>query len=116
MFDKICGMLGLARRAGKIVIGSESVLEAIRKETTKNVYMASDVSNNTAKKIKDACVYHKANCYVLPIGAERLSDAIGKKGLTAAVSISDGNFCKAVKKAIDEDGGCVVYGSNTEQE
>jgi ribosomal protein L7Ae-like RNA K-turn-binding protein len=48
--QKILNMLGLARRAGKLVTGEELVVDEVRKQKAKLVFVASDASENTRKK------------------------------------------------------------------
>ena len=47
--SRVLGVLGLARRAGALAIGTNSVLEAVRKGKAYLVLIASDASENTAK-------------------------------------------------------------------
>lgn len=111
--NRLCGILGLARKAGKITVGSESVIEGIRRGKALLVLVACDASDNTKKMFADSCRYYGTELKVLALDSDELSSAIGKKSKTVALYISDGNFVNAVHKIIDDDGGC-VYGS-TEQ-
>ncbi len=43
-------LLGLCMRAGELVTGEELTLEAVRKKNVALVLLASDASENTAKK------------------------------------------------------------------
>ena len=49
--EKIAGALGLCRRAGKMKIGCDTVIESINLGNSKLVIMASDISENTKKKV-----------------------------------------------------------------
>ncbi len=112
MQTKISGVLGLAKRAGKLICGTEAVCEGIRRKKAVLAVIASDVSANTEKRITDSCAYYKTEYIKLPLSMAEISDAVGKTANTASAYISDANFAKALRKAIDEDGGCVYGNSN----
>lgn len=69
--------LGLARRAGKLVTGEESVFKAVRSGEARLVILSEDASELTRKKAADKCA-----SYGIPlrIGFTRqeLGGAIGK--------------------------------------
>ena len=99
--DKTLGMIGLAARARKIVAGTEIVTERIKSgKGVKLVLIASDVSDNTLKKIVNCCEYYGVDRVVLQYTQDELSHAIGKMCLTSSVAIIDRNFADAVKKLI----------------
>lgn len=112
--SKLLSTLGLAKRAGKLVSGSETVLDGIRNKKAKAVYICADASYNTKKKFCDSCKYYGIEFYILSVKMTEMSSAIGKMGNIAAVYISDSEMNKAVRKAAIEDGGC-VYGSTDEE-
>ena len=99
--DKILGMLGLAARARKITAGTEIVTERIKSgKGVKLVLIASDVSENTFKKIVNCCEYYGIDHISLQYTQDELSHAIGKMCLTSSVAIMDRNFAEAVKRLI----------------
>ncbi len=112
--NKLLGALGLAKRAGKLVSGSDAVLEGIRSRKAKAVYICSDASDNTKKKFCDSCKYYGIEYSILSCKMTDLSSAIGKMGNIAVVYVSDEEMNKAVRKAAIVDGGC-VYGSTDEE-
>jgi len=59
MTDKknILGFIGLIKRAGKLVSGSDSVIGALRKGEAKLLIAANDVSANTISKVLDNITY-----------------------------------------------------------
>ena len=113
MNNKTAGIIGLAKRAGKLVCGTETVCDGIRRKMAELVIIASDVSQNTEKRISDSCAFYKTEFIKLPLSMAEISDAVGKTSNTASAYISDANFAKALRKAIEEDGGC-VYGSSNQ--
>ena len=84
---KLLSSLGLARKAGALVIGSAPVLEAIRRETPGLVLISSDLSAGGAKKLKTACEFHKIPWRVIPHTMSELSDALGKSASVGAVAV-----------------------------
>ena len=57
--DKVLGMIGLAKRAGKVVTGAEICETAVKKGQSKLIIIAGDISENGRKAITDACKYYK---------------------------------------------------------
>ena len=54
---KILGFIGLAKRAGKVVSGTDSVTGALRNGTAKMLILTTDVSENTINRILDNVTY-----------------------------------------------------------
>lgn len=102
--NKIYGLLGLARRAGKISFGTESSQETIEKKRAKLVIVATDSSNRTKKHFKELC--EKLNVEFRMVGnIELLSQSIGQVNKAVFV-IKDENFAKELIKRID--GGEII--------
>lgn len=102
--NKIYGLLGLARRAGKISFGTESVKETIEKKKAKLVIIAEDSSTRTKNNFKMLC--EKLNVEFRIIGKiEELSQSIGQVN-KAVLVIKDENFAKEILKRID--GGEII--------
>ncbi len=96
--SKICGMLGLCRKAGKLIAGTDLVVEAIRskKSMVKLVLLSADASDNTVKKIRNCCVHHEKKLCVLKQDGELLAKTIGKTGVISACAIVDEGLAKAL--------------------
>ncbi|MBO4422745.1 MAG: ribosomal L7Ae/L30e/S12e/Gadd45 family protein, partial [Clostridia bacterium] len=90
--DKTLSYLGLCKKAGKLVSGTDMTVEAIREGRIRLALTSSDASGNTCKRIKDACAYRNVPYASLPYDRIRISDALGNSGSTAAVGITDGGF------------------------
>ncbi len=100
----IYGLIGLARRAGKINFGTESVQEVIKKGKAKLVIVAEDTSSRTKKNFEQLC--ERDNIPIRMIGTiEELSKSIGQVN-KAVIVIKDENFAKELIKRID--GGEVI--------
>ena len=62
MNDRLLSFLGICRRAGKLVIGNDPVKESIETEKALLVILASDISQNTLKKIKPVIEASQVPC------------------------------------------------------
>ena len=97
--QRLRGMLGFAMRAGKVVIGTDAVCTAMRtKNPPKIVVVASDVSENTLKKISTKCEFYKITSVQLNIGADELGDLLGKTYSPAALAITDDGFAEQIDR------------------
>ena len=104
--DKTLQLLGLAKKANKIITGEEFVTDAIRKKKIFLVFLASDAGVNTTKKITDKTKYYEVpliNSYT----SDELSYIIGKKRMV--IGISDAGFATSIEK------GCDSYGKETQE-
>lgn len=99
--DKLLGMMGLAARARKVVTGTEIVTEKIKaNKGVRLVLIASDVSQNTLKKLVNCCEYYEVEYIQLQRTQDEISNAVGKSCLTSSVAILDRNFSEAIKKLV----------------
>ena len=98
MTKNTLGVIGLAARARGIVIGTNQVLEAVRKGKAKLVLMASDVSDNTRKNLNDKSNYYSVQIEEIDITTEELGKTVGHSN-TAAVAFTDLNFVNAYRKS-----------------
>ena len=87
------GMLGLAKRAGKTVHGTDMICEQMRaKRKPVLVFVSQSASDATRKRL-----FTKSNFYNIPLveisaSTEELGHLLTGGGLTAAVAIMDDGF------------------------
>ena len=78
--DNVLRMIGLAKKAGRVVSGEFMTESAIKSGEAALVILAQDVSENTRKKFNNSCEYYK-----VPIreysSKDELGHAIGKESL-----------------------------------
>lgn len=97
--QKICGMLGLATKAGKVVAGREACLQELEKHNIKLLVLAVDSAERTKNMFKLKCNKFNINiCENLTI--DEISNSIGKPN-KAIVGIKDKSFAKAINKIIN---------------
>ncbi len=98
--NKIFGLLGISAKAGKVVSGTDAVLEEIAKRKVKLVIIAQDASEKTKKNIK--FFSEKENIEMIVFGdILNNSKAIGKEN-RAIIGIKDENLANAIKKEISK--------------
>ena len=96
------GMLGLAMKAGKVVIGTEQVIAFLQKNKVKLVLLSGTASEGTQKKIRFKCEFYKTPTCVLDIDTGELGRLLGKTYAPAVVGITDENFSNAIAKLLSE--------------
>ena len=87
MNDAILSLLGLCRRAGKLTIGNDAVVEDTKNGTAKLVILTRDISANTRKKL-----------------TKELGFALGRR-LAAVVAVCDDGFAAKLTTLIESDTG-----------
>ena len=104
----LLGMIGICRRAGKTVIGTDMVCEHLRKRGKKSiedekidilVLEAADTSENTHKKLSDKCIFYNVKHIRLQLEGAALGKAVGKD-YAAAIAVNDANMCRAILEKI----------------
>ena len=101
---KFAGLLGIAKKAGRVIAGTNLVTDSIRAGSVSKcpqaVFLASDVSENTRKRVTNCCTYYEVPLYQIPLTIAEIGDAIGKSGSVSAVGITDAGLSDALVKLI----------------
>ena len=100
---KALAMFGLAKKAGKIIAGTEQVTNGIRKSIPCTVYLSTEASENSKKRIRNCCGYYNIELYELDITINDMAHIIGKKGAISAIAITDMSFTAAIKNIITKN-------------
>ncbi len=97
--------LGLSRKAGKTVIGTEAVCASLREKIKPfAVFLANDNAQATDKRLLDKCKSYRVPIYRIPAGGAELAHALGKGAHTAAVAVTDEHLCQlAIEKLRSQD-------------
>ncbi len=95
--EQLLFTIGLARKAGKVSVGTEMVCDDIRKKKVRLALYAEDVSANTEKRISDCCTYHKVPFKKCAVSKEALGAAIGKS-FAACIGITDENLSELISR------------------
>ena len=98
MINKVYGLLGISSKAGKVISGTDIILEKMERKKVKLVIIAEDASEKTIKNMKYYC--NKENVELIIYGnILENSKAIGKHN-KATIAIIDQNLANAIKKLI----------------
>jgi len=89
--------IGLCKRAGAVVCGTELICTALHGGKPMTLVLtASDASAGTLKRITDKCTFYHVQTAALPLSTEQLAQALGSKGLVAAVGITQYQLARLV--------------------
>ncbi len=104
--DGLMRLIGLARRAGKVVLGSDGIEASVRSGKAYFVVLASDAAENTAKRLTDKC-----KSYDVPFAVVGTKQSLGKisgREEAAAVAVTDRNFATGMMRVCEENNRGVV--------
>lgn len=97
--DKRLNYLGLARRAGYLVSGTDAVIasmQSLKSTKAKLVLIASDASASTKEKIINKCYFYKIE-YLDVFTTIELGNAVGLEN-PKVIAITDQGFANQIKK------------------
>ena len=97
--NKAMSMLGLAKRAGKVVSGEFKSSQAVKNGQSRLIIIASDISDNGKKAIVNACEYYGVE-YIELGTSQELGKAIGEE-TRMIVSVNDDSFKNAILSKIE---------------
>ncbi|MBQ2718649.1 MAG: ribosomal L7Ae/L30e/S12e/Gadd45 family protein [Clostridia bacterium] len=102
--DRFLGLVGLCRRAGRVVIGAPLIGTAMRAgKLPALVLVAADVSAGSAKKLTTKCNFYKVPLLSVPYTKEALAHAVGKDAPVAALGILDAGIAGELLKSSGKD-------------
>ena len=104
--SRLVGMIGFAMRAGKVIIGTDSVCSAMAKrgKARPNIVLISNsASDSTKKKISTKAEFYSIECIVLEMDGDELGRLLGKLYSPAAVAIVDERFAEEIRRAVREE-------------
>ena len=94
--SKILNYLGIARRAGFIVMGTDAVLDNLQYKKIKMIFLANDSSVATIEKV--GIYYHIP--VIKKYSTDELSKALGA-GNIKVIGIKDPGIIKAIKVELE---------------
>lgn len=103
--NKLLSMIGLAKKAGRAIVGLPMISEHISKKQhiSQDEFLlieASDTSDGTHKKISNKCEFYNIRSVRIDSTCSELGAALGKSA-TAAVAILGKDMCHAVLDKIN---------------
>ena len=99
-------MLGFAMRAGKVILGTESVCSAMAKNgkaKPRLVLIAESASEGTKKKLLTKAEFYGIEAITINIDSSELGRILGKLYAPATVAVVDDRFAEEIKKAVQAD-------------
>ena len=97
---KFLSIIGLCRKAGKLVLGADCTCDAVRSGRSRLAVIASDASDNTKKKVQNCASYYKKRVCVCETGKKRLGECLGRKGEVSCLAVCDDGFYTLIEKHI----------------
>jgi ribosomal protein L7Ae-like RNA K-turn-binding protein len=97
---KLLNLLGLAFRARMVITGEKEVLNAVKTDKAKLVFIASDASDKTKDRFDKKCFFHHV-VVNYDLHSDDIMHALGKS-LCKILTITDEGFKLAAEKIIME--------------
>lgn len=98
--ERIAGLVGLARKAGNLVIGSDAVEVALRKGKIFALICAEDASQLTIGTLKQSSAADKVPLFQL-FSKDQLGRLTGRKTL-AVLGVNDQSFANAIQGLVEQ--------------
>lgn len=102
MKKETLNMIGIAKRAGKVMSGAYQVEQAVHKRQARLVIAAEDASDNTKKHISDMCRYRRIPWTAAGDKAS-LGRAVGQESRTC-LAVTDAGLAAAIMRLLEEEG------------
>ncbi len=99
--DRVLSALSLAAKAGQIKSGEFQTETAIKDGSARLVLLATDASENTKKKFRDACAFGRVPL-VEYADREALGHCIGRD-FRATAAVTDASFAKMLSQAFQNE-------------
>lgn len=95
--------LGLAKKAGKIILGFDAVLDSIKDEKAKLVLISTDLSEKTEEDVRKKANTKKVVVSKLPFTMNEIDYILGKH--SGIISVTDEGFAKKLLEIINDAKG-----------
>lgn len=92
MEDKLLHLLGIARRAGKLALGTEAARDALRRRRAVLLLLASDLSPRTVSGLSAEAESAGVRAQGLRATMDELGAALGKRA--GVIAVNDRGFAK----------------------
>lgn len=100
--SKALGMLGIARKAGKVEIGEEQSSIAAHSRKARALLTAGDAAENTVRRVENSAESAGIPHIVLPCTKEELGAALGVKAC-AAVAVTDAGLAANIAEKLESE-------------
>ena len=103
---KVISLIGMAKKAGKLLSGTDRVVESVREKNKNGVKLllcSADASQNTVKRISNTSSFYNIPFFTLWIDKNELARVIGSDSFVSVIGITDAGFCKAMTERLQDD-------------
>lgn len=100
---KLLSLIGLARRARKVVSGEFSTERSVKSGRSHLVIVSEEASENTKKMFTNMCTHYKVPIYLFG-SKDELGHAMGQE-FRASLSVEDAGFAKSMVERMNINGG-----------
>lgn len=100
---KVLSLIGLAKRARKVVSGEFSTEKSVKSGRSHLVIVSEEASDNTKKMFTNMCAYYKVPICLFGTKDE-LGHAMGQE-FRASLSVEDAGFAKSMAGLMNMNGG-----------
>ena len=98
--ERLMRMFGLARKAGRLSYGYETVEALMKENKAKAVFLSSESSERVKRNIKRISEEMRCPVFLIADSMAEIGHAIGSKP-TSVVALTDSGFADAARKLID---------------
>lgn len=99
--QKLINLLTICRKAGKLIMGFDTVKDMVKKSEASIAMAAEDISANTLKEMRFFCKNNGTDVVMLEISSDDMLYAVGKK--TVAMAVCDPGFAAKILRLCDDD-------------
>ena len=100
---KLLSLIGLAKRARKVVSGEFSTEKSVKSGKSHMVIVSEEASDNTKKMFTNMCTHYKVPIYLFGT-KDGLGHAMGQE-FRASLSVEDAGFAKSMAELMNINGG-----------
>ena len=100
MNDRILSLLGICKRAGKLITGADTTIDSIQKSKAKLVIFANDFSKSSKKSVQTAA----DECNVKTLTMNR-----SKEEICGVMTTEDKGFADKLEQLIENESGGELY-------
>lgn len=103
---RLLNLLGIARRAGKLDLGTEAAKQSARRRNAKLVLLTADLSPRTAEAVKAEAEKSGVRVWQISASMDEMEAALGKR--TGVVAVNDMGFARTLLALGTEQRGGII--------
>ncbi|MDD2418705.1 MAG: ribosomal L7Ae/L30e/S12e/Gadd45 family protein [Oscillospiraceae bacterium] len=101
---RLGGLLGMARRGGRLTTGFNAVVCLIAKSKSVMLMLATDLSEKTEKELRFAARSKNHEIIRLPLSKEEIGQALGLTKPVGVLALEDEGFAATVRLLCRDEG------------